>query len=427
MKFLAAFVAALMMFALVGPVNAAPTAIEDFRAIPVQETGTIVKVADGDTILFQADGSDEVIRVRLLGINTPEVRGFDDKNFDRDQCGGPEASALLNQVLPPGTRVQLRSLTTDQLNRERPQRFAFAFNPASGEYDIDPQAIVASAGLAMWFPIREEPSLSLTYRTLIELAQIAGRGIWNPSFCGSVEQPEANISLIVNWDAPGNDAQNLNGESVIVRNIGDAPVDISGWLLRDSSLESWFTFPGGQVIAPNDYRVVHVGSGVDESRSLFMNADRPLFINATASPLLGDGAYLLDRSTAVRAFFEYPCVIECRVDPMIGKLRITKINAVVKQGSRGVVAANQEFVDIRNMSASPVLLDGVFLRTRTSTFIFSANTRIGAGKVIRVRMGKGTATKRTQYWGRSRPLLPDAGGVMFLLTARNVEISRKRW
>jgi micrococcal nuclease len=426
-KFLAAVIAALMLFAGAGPVQAAVPAIEDFRAIPVQETGTVVKVADGDTFLFVADGSTEIQRIRMLGINTPEVRGFEGQNFDRDQCGGPEASALLDQVLPPGTRVQLRARSADQSNRQRLQRFAFAFNPATGDYDIDAQAAVASAGLAMWFPIAEDPSLSLTYRALIELAQIAGRGIWNPEFCGPIEQPEAQIRLIVNWDAPGNDAQNLNGEFIILRNVGSTPVDISGWLLRDSSLESWFTFPGGQVIAPNDYRVIHVGAGVNESRSLYMNAARPLFINATRSPLLGDGAYLLDRNTAVRAYFEYPCVLQCRTDPLIGKLRITNINAVVKPGSRGVKAANQEYVDVRNMTTRPVLLDGVFLRTRTSTFSFPPNMRLAAGKVIRVRMGKGTATNRTQYWGRSRPLLPDAGGVMFLLTARNIEVSRMRW
>jgi endonuclease YncB( thermonuclease family) len=426
-KFLAAFVAALMTFALAEPVGATVDAIEDFRSIPVQESGSVVKVADGDTFLFRADGSEEIQRIRMLGINTPEVRGFEGQNFERDQCGGPEASRLLNEVLPPGTRVQLRSRSVDQTNRERLQRFAFALNPATGEYDIDPQAIMASSGLAMWFTLGEDPSLSFTYRALIEQAQLASRGIWNPTFCGPIEQPDARISLIVNWDAPGNDALNLNGESVIVRNIGTSAVDISGWLLRDSSLESWFTFPDGQVIEPNDYRVVFVGSGVNESRSLYMNASRPLFINATPSPLLGDGAYLLDNNTAMRAYFEYPCITDCRSDPLLGKIRITKVNAVVQTGSRGVAAANQEFVDIRNISSSSVLLDGVFLRTRASTFAFPANTTMAPGSRIRVRMGMGNPTPRTQYWGRSRPLLPDAGGVMLLLTARNVEISRKRW
>jgi micrococcal nuclease len=421
-------VAIALLLTLTGaPAAAAPGAIEDYRLIPIQETGTVVKVADGDTILFQADGSDEVVRVRLLGINTPEVRGFLGQNFDRDQCGGPEASALLESVLPPGTRVQLRSRSPEQESRDRLQRFVFALNPASGEFDIDPQAIVARAGLAMWFTVGDDPSLSLTYRSLIEQAQLERIGIWNPEFCGPIEQPDAQISVIVNWDAPGNDADNINGESIIVRNIGNNPVDLSGWLLRDSSLESWFTFPGGQIIAPNDYRVVFVGSGFSESRSLYMNSPRPIFINVSRSPLLGDGAYLLDRNTAMRAYFQYPCIVDCDNDPLIGALKITRVQAKSEPGATGVKAANQEYVDVRNVSDSLVLLDGVFLRTKLSTYPFLANTRLAPGTRIRVRMGKGIPKPRTQYWGRSRPLLPDKGGVMQLRTARDILISRKRW
>ena len=427
MKSLAAVVAALLTLLIGVPTSAAPIAMEDFRLIPVQETGTVVKVADGDTILFRADGSDLVQRVRLMGINTPEVRGFEGQNFERDQCGGPQASALLASVLPPGTRVQLRSLLPTEISGDRLRRFAFAFNPATGDFDIDPQAIVARAGLAMWFTVGDDPALSFTYRALIEQAQQEGIGIWNPRYCGPLEQPDVQLSLIVNWDAPGNDAANLNGESIIIRNVGASAVDISGWLLRDSSLESWFTLPAGQRIDPGDYRVVFVGSGVNESRSMFMNAPRPLFINATTSPLVGDGAYLLDRNSAMRAYFQYPCVFDCQSDPLIGAVKITQINAIVPVGLRGVKAANREFVDVRNVSRQPVFLDGVFLRNGPSTYAFSADTQLAPGQTIRVRIGRGTPKPGVQYWGRSRPLLSDTGGIMQLLTARNIELSRKRW
>ena len=427
MKLLAAAVAALLTLLIGVHVSATPIALEDFRLIPVQETGTVVKVADGDTILFRADGSDLVQRVRLMGINTPEVRGFEGQNFERDQCGGPQASALLASVLPPGTRVQLRSLLPTEISGDRLRRFAFAFNPATGDFDIDPQAIVARAGLAMWFTVGDDPALSFTYRALIEQAQLEGIGIWNPRYCGPIEQPDAQLSLIVNWDAPGNDAANLNGESIIVRNIGAAPVDLSGWFVRDSSLESWFTMPAGQLIEPGDYRVVFVGAGVNESRSMFMNAPRPLFINATASPLLGDGAYLLDRSTAMRAYFQYPCVFDCQSDPLLGAVEITRVNAVVPAGLPAGKAANREFVDVRNVSRQSVLLDGVFLRNGPSTYAFSADTQLAPGQTIRVRIGRGTPKPGVQYWGRSRPLLSDTGGIMQLLTARNIELSRKRW
>jgi endonuclease YncB( thermonuclease family) len=50
-------------------------------------------VYDGDT-LFLADGR----KVRLLGINTPEIG-------DKLECWGDEATALLRQLLPEGTHV----------------------------------------------------------------------------------------------------------------------------------------------------------------------------------------------------------------------------------------------------------------------------------------------------------------------------------
>jgi endonuclease YncB( thermonuclease family) len=416
-----------VIIAAATPAVAQQLPVEDYRAIPIRETGTVVQVADGDTILFRADGSEEITRVRLLGINTPEVRGFEGQNFEADQCGGPQASELLARVLPPGTAVQLRSLNEDSASRGRLQRFAFAFNPASGEFDIDPQAIVARAGLAMWFTIRSEASLSATYRLLIEQAQLENLGIWNPEFCGPVEQPSAQLSVIVNWDAPGNDALNVNGESMIVRNIGSAPVDVSGWLLRDSSLEGWFTFPQGQVIEPNDYRVVFVGQGESRERSLYLGSPTPIFANVRYQPFIGDGAYLLDRATAVRAYFQYPCVLDCDQDPLLRRVAITAVQPFVTPGSRGVAAANQEYIDVRNISRQPVLMDGAFLRVGAATYPFLANTVIAPGKRVRVRMGQGTPTRRVQYWGRTRPLLPDRGATAQLLSARNVEISRFRW
>ena len=62
--------------------------------IPSAATEAIVEyVHDGDT-LFLTDGR----KVRLLGINTPEIG-------DDRECYGDEATALLRALLPEGTRV----------------------------------------------------------------------------------------------------------------------------------------------------------------------------------------------------------------------------------------------------------------------------------------------------------------------------------
>ena len=62
--------------------------------IPASATeATVEYVHDGDT-LFLTDGR----KVRLLGINTPEIG-------DKLECWGDEATALLRQLLPKGTHV----------------------------------------------------------------------------------------------------------------------------------------------------------------------------------------------------------------------------------------------------------------------------------------------------------------------------------
>ena len=62
---------------------------------------TIDKVVDGDTVIADVSGSDEI--VRLIGIDTPESVARNRPN----QCYGAEASAYLKSLLPEGTAVTL--------------------------------------------------------------------------------------------------------------------------------------------------------------------------------------------------------------------------------------------------------------------------------------------------------------------------------
>lgn len=68
---------------------------------PTGGAATVVRVVDGDTLVVDLGGREAT--VRLIGIDTPET-------VDRDapvECYGPEASARLRELLPPGTAVRL--------------------------------------------------------------------------------------------------------------------------------------------------------------------------------------------------------------------------------------------------------------------------------------------------------------------------------
>jgi hypothetical protein len=179
------------------------------------------------------------------------------------------------------------------------------------------------------------------------------------------------------------------------------------------------------VLPPGDYRVVHVGAGASTSHDLYMNAGVALFPNASVTSFLGDGAYLLDHKTAMRAYDEYPCIASC-TDPLQGHVIISKVNA---KSSAGTPArrANQEYVVIKNTGTTPALMDGYYLRRRTSTCPLLINTVIPAGGTLTIRIGSGTPTATTQYWGRPSTLLNDAADSVALLSNKNVLIDAVRW
>ena len=203
----------------------------------------------------------------------------------------------------------------------------------------------------MWFTVENESALSYKYRVMIAQTQLKKIGLWSSDLCGPFEQPEAKLSVNVNWDAQGNDSTNINGEYAIIRNLGESNVDVTGWVLRDTGVSDWFRFPPGSTLAPNDFRVVHMGvgtNGAPNPRDLYWGSGEALFRNTVIDSFLGDGAYLLDQNTAVRSYYEYPCVLDCS-DPMKGVLRITKVNATS-------TAKKCHGVRIRNTSLSKILV-----------------------------------------------------------------------
>jgi micrococcal nuclease len=68
---------------------------------PAAGIAVVDAVIDGDTIDVAIRGRDE--RVRLLGIDTPEIH----VEGGRPECFGPEAAAHTSSLLPPGTEVRL--------------------------------------------------------------------------------------------------------------------------------------------------------------------------------------------------------------------------------------------------------------------------------------------------------------------------------
>lgn len=130
------------------------------------QEATVEYVHDGDTI-FLVDGR----KVRLLGINTPEIG-------DNAQCGGDEATSALRALLPEGSPVWVLADVEplDQYGRS----LLWVFLPDGTNVNLE----LVRGGLAEV----EQYAPNWLYRDDLEATEDSARsnaaGLW--STCGSI-------------------------------------------------------------------------------------------------------------------------------------------------------------------------------------------------------------------------------------------------
>jgi micrococcal nuclease len=141
--------------------DAAPPAI----AMPAAATpATVNYVHDGDTV-FLTVPSDANLKVRLTGIDTPEVG-------ENLECYGDEATALLRSLLPEGTRVYIQPdrEPLDQYGRS----LLYLFTADGASVNL---AMVAS-GAAEAVRIGQNDAYWEEFRAAETLAQSTAAGTW---------------------------------------------------------------------------------------------------------------------------------------------------------------------------------------------------------------------------------------------------------
>ncbi len=143
---------------------------------PSDGLGTVVGVIDGDTVVIDLAGTDEI--VRLLGIDTPET-----VHPDRPvECFGSEASARMALLLPPGTAVLVQR---DVEARDRyGRRLAYVERLSDG---LAVNASMVERGLAASLHISPNDGLRHDLAAAEGRARSAGLGLW--STCGGAHEP----------------------------------------------------------------------------------------------------------------------------------------------------------------------------------------------------------------------------------------------
>ncbi|MHA7181597.1 thermonuclease family protein [Arthrobacter sp. MDB2-24] len=95
------FTAAVLASTLTGCTTPDQSSVAAVNTTAAYQSGTVVRVVDGDTLVINFDDADQT--VRLLNVDTPETK-HPDKPVE---CLGPEATQKLESLTPPGTKVAL--------------------------------------------------------------------------------------------------------------------------------------------------------------------------------------------------------------------------------------------------------------------------------------------------------------------------------
>lgn len=134
----------------------------------LRQVGRVTQVVDGDTIDVRlASGS--VKRVRLIGIDTPEVYGG-------VECGGKKASASLKRLLPRGTRVKLASDPTQDRRDRYGRLLRYVTKSSTG---VDMNRVQVNRGWARVYVYANDPFKRVAgYRKAQRAAKAHNRGIW---------------------------------------------------------------------------------------------------------------------------------------------------------------------------------------------------------------------------------------------------------
>lgn len=125
----------------------------------------VTKVTDGDTIHVLLSGVDE--RVRLIGVNTPEVDWYGGEA----ECYGTRAGLYARRRLT-GANVRL---VFDVARRDRYGRL-LAYVYVGGELF---NLTLVRLGYARADPVPPDTSMAPTFQSAEDRARAAGRGLWS--------------------------------------------------------------------------------------------------------------------------------------------------------------------------------------------------------------------------------------------------------
>ncbi len=362
---------------------------------------------DGDTLDVHVNGTPRrtYAHTRITGVQAMELSDYSTK---AGECKAAEANQRVDELLKRAKgRVRLSVQNPESVSRRRPLR-SVAVRIKGRYHDIGTDLI--ERGLAVWLPNSVETHLNERYAALTREAARLQLGVFDPDGCGAGYQNGLPMSVWVNADPPGADAEHLDQEYVVIRNTDTVQtLDLSGWWVRDSGLRR-YTFGPGTLVAPSQTITVKVGRGTDTADTRFWGLKKAVFDNK------GDGAFLFDPEGDIRASMVYPCPENC-ADPLANLVGVD------------VKPKGREVVTLTNHAAAPVSLLGYRLRFRRRTYAFTADDTLQPGEQLRldVQGYPEDDVHGRKSWGEVTTILPNRGGAITLETFDAITVACGAW
>jgi micrococcal nuclease len=153
------------------PAAVDPGAVES-PAIPADAfAARIDRVVDGDTFLATTADSSKPVRVRVIGVDTPETV----KPGTPVRCYGPQASAFTKHLLPAGTTVRADHEPGGDIDAFGRQLWDVWL--PDGRFL---ESVLTAAGAARAYPYPPQTEYSDLLARLATAARQTRRGLWGP-------------------------------------------------------------------------------------------------------------------------------------------------------------------------------------------------------------------------------------------------------
>lgn len=225
--------------------------------------------------------------------------------------------------------------------------------------------------------------------------------------------PTGRIDLTgATFEVPEPASDHLDAETVTLANVGDEPLDVSGWSVADAA-GTTYEFAAGTVLGAGASLTLHTGSGTDSDTDRYWGRSQSVWNDE------GDTVHVYDDGGALvlaRTVPERPADVP-------GETLV--LAAVVADPTGTGATATDESVAFENVSGGPLDISGWRVEDAAGhSYAFPPGTELAAGASITLYSGVGEDTASEAYWGRGSAVWNNSGDTVSVFDAGGALVLR---